>query len=146
MNKKTTSLKGLLLIFAITLGINLSAQISQTVQPAYLTNFPTTNGIVYSIVWDSTNNAVYIGGTFTQVGGQTRLRFAAIDANSGSLLAWNPSFNNDISSLSLYKGMLYVGGSFTSAAGQSRKGLAKFNASTKTITSWSPPIGKVIQT
>ncbi len=49
---------------------------------------PNANGIIYSLA--ISGNTVYVGGTFTSIGGQTRNSIAALDATTGAATAWNP--------------------------------------------------------
>src|SRR5918995_400619 len=51
------------------------------------------NAVVYL------GGTVYLGGSFTQVDGQTRNRLAACDAATGNLLSWNPNANGVVRAL-----------------------------------------------
>ena len=51
---------------------------------------PNSNSNVLALSLDAGANLVYAGGQFTQIGGQTRNRLAAIDATSGLVSTWNP--------------------------------------------------------
>ena len=61
---------------------------------------------------------IYVGGDFTTIGGQPRNGLAALDATTGSVLAWNPNPNSfqgpGISALAVRGGRLFVGGAFLS--------------------------------
>ncbi|MCX7046272.1 MAG: hypothetical protein NTX50_12395, partial [Candidatus Sumerlaeota bacterium] len=61
--------------------------------------FPKVNGSVYACVSDGAGGW-YIGGAFTQVGGQTRNNIAHILAD-GSLGGWNPDANGPVSALAV---------------------------------------------
>lgn len=82
------------------------------------------------------DNAVYIGGWFSQVGSQTRNRLAAIGTD-GTLLNWNPNSDNWVRSLTVSGNIVYVGGDFTSIGGYSRYGLAAID-NNGTVTGWNP--------
>jgi len=83
-------------------------------------------------------STVYVGGSFSAVGGQTRNNLAALDAVTGQLTAWNPGTNTVVTTLAASDRTIYAGGYFTAAGGQSRMGLAAFEAVTGRLTIWSP--------
>lgn len=72
------------------------------------------NGTVNAAIPDGAGGW-YIGGDFTQVGGQPRSRIAQLNS-SGQLTAFgaNQGFNGSVNSLLLNNGTLYVGGFFNS--------------------------------
>lgn len=129
------SKKILVILFAIICFANNKAQILNT-------SFCQTNagGAVRAVAIDSVNNVVYIGGSFTSVCGQPRLRLAAMNATTGALLPWNPGANNDVVSLYIHHKALYVGGAFTTTGGQSRMYAAKYYIPSGTIAGWQPAI------
>ena len=54
---------------------------------------PNANGGYYSGLVSAlalSGNTVYVGGTFTSIGGQSRNNIAALDASTGNATAWNP--------------------------------------------------------
>ncbi len=63
-------------------------------------------------------STVYAGGYFTNIGGQTRNRIVALDANTNTnnATSWNPNANSDVYAiaLSLTNKKVYVAGSFSS--------------------------------
>ena len=68
-----------------------------------------------------------------------RLRLAAFDAHTGTLLPWNPQIDTGrISQLASSDQTLYVAGSFTAIDGQPRGHLAAFDAATGALTDWNP--------
>jgi len=74
---------------------------------------------------------LYVGGTFTAIGGQTRSRIAAIEASgtgdgTGKADAsWNPDVTGEsVNTLLLSGSRLYVAGAFTSIGGQARNSVA----------------------
>lgn len=105
--------------------------------PQLQTNYPTTNGTVFTIVKDTANNLVYIGGAFTQVGDSVRNRIACIDS-MGKVTSWNPDANGWIMALVISNNTIYAGGTFTSIGGQTRNYIAALNTSTGLATSWNP--------
>jgi hypothetical protein len=85
-----------------------------TLQPI---NVSVNNNGVLAVKKDTTRNIIYIGGSFTEVNGQTRNRFAAISGD-GNLIDYNfnPDFDNVVYSLDVDEttGEIFVGGGFTS--------------------------------
>jgi len=97
-------------------------------------NVGNTNGIVANtLTFDQNNNLLYIGGTFTTIGGITAKNIAVW--NGTSLASVGGGANNTVKTLSMYKGTLYAGGDFTIADGISVNNIAKWDGST-----WSPLI------
>jgi hypothetical protein len=96
-------------------------------------------GGVYAAVRNS--NTLYIGGTFTYVGGQVRNRLAAIDLAGDTVTSWNPNMSSTVRALALdtTNGLLYAGGDFTTVNGATtRNRLASLSTSTGTATAWNP--------
>lgn len=104
------------------------------------TDFPETNGDVYSISVDSDQSIVYIGGLFTEVGGQPRENVAAIDAISGEVLPWNPGTNDGILTVVAKGNVIYLGGIFTEVAGIPRNRAAAVDPA-GTLLAWNPNVG-----
>lgn len=91
-------------------------------------------------------NNVYIGGSFSNLGGQTRTNIAAISKSTGLATSWNPAANSEVTSLVLTNGKVYAGGFFTNIGGQSRNFLAAVDESTGLATAWNPAPNNVIRT
>jgi hypothetical protein len=81
---------------------------------------------------------VYAGGEFTNVGGQTRNRIAAIDAITGAATTWNPDASSKVYSLLVSGGIVYAGGNFRNIGGQRRHYIAAIDSVTGEATSWNP--------
>jgi hypothetical protein len=64
----------------------------------------------------ASRNAIYLGGTFNNVGGQTRNNLAAVDSASGLSTAWNPNAGGQFTLL-LSTNVVYIGGNFTAVGG-----------------------------
>jgi len=87
---------------------------------------------------------VYVGGSFSFLGGFYRANLASLDATPGSATygqatSFNPSPDGTVRALINVGRTLsttYVGGDFNTIAGQPRQRLAAFNGST--LTSWNP--------
>ena len=96
-----------------------------------------------------TGNTIYIGGSFSSAGGQSRNNIAALDATTGLATSWNPNANNQVNAIAVSGGVVYVGGSFSSIgipymyAPPSAR-LAAIDAATGFATAWAPnPSGRV---
>ncbi|OGU10461.1 MAG: hypothetical protein A2W29_04525 [Gemmatimonadetes bacterium RBG_16_66_8] len=106
---------------------------------------PTGDGGVWSmLVGDST---VYVGGSFSRIGGQERSMLAELDLETGLATGWNPNVRGPgtpypfIASLVRQGDRLYVGGSFSSVGGQARQSLAAFDLPSGLLTDWNPGAG-----
>jgi nitrite reductase/ring-hydroxylating ferredoxin subunit len=101
-----------------------------------------TNGTVYSLVKSGTT--VYIGGEFNTIGNiigwQGRNHIAALDATTGSALAWNPNTNGTILSLAVSGTTVYAGGGFDNMGGQSRANIAALDGTTGNALAWNPNV------
>lgn len=84
--------------------------------------FPEVNGTVYATVTDS-NGGWYIGGAFTEVGNEERLRLAHVD-HAGRLTSWNPGADDTVHALTIADDVIYAGGDFSSVGGETRDHLA----------------------
>ncbi len=93
---------------------------------------PNANGVVQAIT--ANGNAVYLGGSFTQVGGKAHPRLAAVNPTTGVVNAsWKPSADAQVMTLTLNSGILYAGGQFTTINTASHPYLAALVATTGTI-------------
>lgn len=96
---------------------------------------PQPNGDVRALARDG--STLYVGGDFTEIGGASRSRVAALDA-SGRATAFNPQANDTVFTLTPHAGRVYMSGSFTTVGGQARAGLAAAEAATGALTEWAP--------
>ena len=96
------------------------------------------NGTVYAFVWDSINIQLYVGGTFSSVGGNTASNVAKWTPGANT---WDTLFggvDGGVNALAYSSdsgsppGNLYIGGGFTSAGGGSTSAayLVRYNSST----------------
>jgi hypothetical protein len=84
-------------------------------------------------------NTVYIGGSFTNVGGAARSSIAALSAASAQVQPFNPGLNKRVRALAASSSTLYVGGEFTKVGATSRGKLAAFSLATGALSSgWAP--------
>ena len=96
------------------------------------------------------SNAVYAGGLFTVVAGQSRRFLTALDPASGSLI---PGFNANlgggsagVSSLALVGTNLYVGGDFTTVNSASIPRLTALSPTTGASRNWIPTPNQPVTT
>lgn len=110
----------------LTWGVAFAAPLS----PLADTGTANTNGRVSTIL--VLGDKVYLGGSFTHVGGVQRNRLAAIDASTGQLTDWNPNANGNVRALAASADgtRVYAGGSFSAVGGASRQRLVSLDAST----------------
>ena len=85
-------------------------------------------------------NIVYVGGNFSNIGGQPRNYVAALDAtiNSNMATAWNPNSSGEVLCIAPTASAIYVGGLFGLIGGQDRWKIAALNPSTGAPTAWDP--------
>lgn len=82
-------------------------------------------------------DVLYVGGSFTSIGGVTRHGLASIDLTTGNVTDWNPD-TGAIDHLIVQGDILYVGGGFVEIGGESRLRLAAFDLTTGALTAWDP--------
>ncbi|HEY9166065.1 MAG TPA: T9SS type A sorting domain-containing protein [Candidatus Kryptonia bacterium] len=90
----------------------------------------------YATVLAVSGSNVFVGGSFTSIGGRSVTNLAAIDTGTGLASAWSPNPNNNVASLAVCGSKLYVGGPFTSIGGRSISYLAAIDTSTGNATTW----------
>lgn len=112
-----------------------------TVDPGFTADVDTNTGEVRALALAGTT--LYVGGSFTSVGGQPRSNLAAVDAGSGALATtWAPDPDSDVLALKTTASKLFVGGTFSTIAGHARAGLAAFATGTGALDSWAPVLSK----
>jgi len=85
-----------------------------------------------------TENLVYVGGTFTSIGGEERNNIAALDKNTGEATNWNPNASDEVRSLVIEGEIIYVGGWFNHIGGEWRNYIAALNTNNNNATGWNP--------
>lgn len=121
-----------------TAAINLN---SFSVLPWY----PNANGTVSTAALDG--NKLFLGGSFTSIGGRPCDGIAVIDVATALANEWNPSFDNIneidnrrsggiINKLFTDNGKLYVGGIFTNIGTEYRSYFARFNTNDLSLDNW----------
>jgi hypothetical protein len=98
--------------------------------------FPETNVIAVS------PSGIYVGGSFTQSGGEVRSHAAAIGPD-GKLTDWAPDANDSVLTLLVSGSTIYMGGSFTRVSGQAR-GCAAAVTTDGSLLNWNPQANDAI--
>jgi hypothetical protein len=102
---------------------------------------PDADASVYAVA--VVGNTVFAGGYFSNIGTTPRRGIAAIDAVSGSALAWNANANGDVFALAVpdegvSPGTIVAAGRFTSIGGGLRSKVAVLSRTTAAASSWNP--------
>jgi len=112
---------------------------------------PDVNGVVRTLLLDTPNSALYVGGDFTQVNSTMRNRLAAFKTSDNTVMPWNPNASGPVFAMAWDSSNenLYVGGSFTSIGGAARNNMAHFNlsivASDDIVTGWAPNVEGIVR-
>jgi trimeric autotransporter adhesin len=77
------------------------------------------NGDVHAIAWDAAHIKLYVGGQFTNAGGNPDADFLAVwnGSNWAPFCSPAPAFGGSVSSLQIIGSTLYVGGAYQNGAG-----------------------------
>lgn len=96
----------------------------------------------------ATPSTVYVGGSFTTLGGSARSDLGALSTSTGLATAWNPQLTAvkadtehgtaAVDTLALSGTTLYVGGGLTGASGHTRTAAAAFSTETGEANGWDP--------
>ena len=86
-------------------------------------------------------NTLFVGGSFTFVGGAARSHLAAFDATTGALLTWAPSVSGPVgvATVAAAAGRVAFGGWIRSVGGIARRGLVSLDLTTGRPTPVQPP-------
>lgn len=101
---------------------------------------PNPWGQYVSVVKDilPSGSLIYIGGYFSQIGGQPRNSIAAVDASSGIATSWNPNIGGTVNSLAILDDLIYVGGLYTQVNSQTKNNLSAININSGNVQNWNP--------
>jgi hypothetical protein len=101
------------------------------------------NATVRALALSEDGGAVFVGGDFTSINGQTRTRIAAINTVTGQPLpGWSASANDTVRDFVVHDGSLYVGGLFGVVDSRGRVGLARLRESDGgLVDGWNPGVG-----
>lgn len=85
-------------------------------------------------------DTLYAHGLFSTIGGQPRLRLAALDTtlDTGNALPFVADVSGQLYDMVKIGGQLYVGGNFTAVNGQPRSHLAAVDAVSGAVSAWNP--------
>ena len=78
---------------------------------------------------------MYVGGSFTNVGGASRSNLAALSLTSAQVQPFSPVMNKPVRALATSASTLYVGGEFAKVGAASRSKLAAFSLASG---AWTP--------
>jgi trimeric autotransporter adhesin len=95
---------------------------------------PNGDVLALSLVGDK----LFVGGTFSVIGGSSRKNVAAINATTGRAVAWKADADGAVRVLAASDGTLYMGGDFVTVGGESRNGLAAADNSHGSVLAWNP--------
>ncbi len=79
--------------------------------------FAPLNGGVHAIVSDPATKRVFVGGNFTNAGGNANADFLAVSSAGGDWAPFCGPFGGSVAALQIIGSTLYVGGSFQNGAG-----------------------------
>lgn len=100
-----------------------------------------TNGPVRALVTD--DDAVYVGGTFTQAGADPRVNLAAFNRGDAATAPWNPGTDaaGTVRALARSGSVLHVGGEFAALGGAARANLGSVSTTGPgAVTAWDPQV------
>jgi hypothetical protein len=100
---------------------------------------PNVNNTVRAI--RVSGSTVYLGGAFTQVGGASHSRVAAVNYITGAAQAgFKASASGEVFALASSGNSLFMGGGFGTVDGQPRANMAAVNTTTGALLPWSPSV------
>jgi hypothetical protein len=82
----------------------------------------------FALALEVDGTSLYVGGDFHGLGGSPRSYLGAVDAVTGSLLAWDPNADGKVYDLLVDGGRVFAAGDFGKIAGEARRGFAVFDA------------------
>ncbi|MES3030914.1 MAG: hypothetical protein V4697_00705 [Patescibacteria group bacterium] len=109
---------------------------------------PNVGGVVSALQLSSDGTTLYVGGTFTTVGGVTYNNIAAINTTTASATpAFNPNLNSTVSAVALSSSgeTLYAGGLFRAMGSTPRNNLAAISSiDGSVISSFNPNMNNAV--
>lgn len=69
-------------------------------------------------------SSIYVGGIFTEIGGETRYNIAELDLETGEATDWNPGANGSVDAIAVSGSIVYAGGDFTYIGQRTRYNIA----------------------
>jgi hypothetical protein len=100
---------------------------------------PNASGTVETIAVNSTTDTVYLGGSFTKVGGKGHARLAAVDDGMGAPVAtFKATANKAVMALQVSGATLFAGGNFTTMDGAASSYVSALTLDTGAVVAgWS---------
>jgi hypothetical protein len=103
---------------------------------------PANSVEINALALSTTGSSLYVGGYFSNIGGQARGDLARIDttgANDGQAAAWDPEPDSEVDAIDVPTsgGTVFVGGEFDTVGGQTRHAVAALSSSTGDATAWN---------
>jgi trimeric autotransporter adhesin len=95
-------------------------------------------------------DTLYVGGIFTNVGGEPRQAVAALEATTGRVLPWDPQLLNtseggaSVSSIAVMGDTVFVGGAFEQVGGSARANLVALSGRTAEVLDWLPETDRYV--
>jgi trimeric autotransporter adhesin len=99
---------------------------------------PGANNTVLALAASVDGTTIFIGGQFSNVGGQVRDRLADVDASTGAVLPWAPAADLKVEAIAVTSSLVYVGGTFDTVDGQPRTRLAALDYTGALSSAWAP--------
>jgi outer membrane protein assembly factor BamB len=100
---------------------------------------PNANGQVRALRIGPSGATIYAGGSFTTIGGRSRLHLAAIATDGGAVRLWHANTDGAVDALTTSAKRLYIGGAFLHVKGSTRNRLAAIGLGpTAPLAAWTP--------
>ena len=112
---------------------HLAAMSTDVLNPTLSTWNPSADTTVNALA--VSGSTIFVGGGFTQVGGQARSRLAALDL-TGAATAWNPGADAAANALAATGSLVYAGGAFANVGGQLHRGIVAIDKATGAVQAW----------
>jgi hypothetical protein len=87
---------------------------------------------------------LYVGGTFTTLGGSARVNGGVV-STSGVVGSWNANTNGEILCMKEDAGIIYFGGGFTTVAGGTGRNRLAAISTGGVLQSWNPNAGSTVR-
>jgi len=97
---------------------------------------PGANGPVSALVSSKNHKVIYVGGSFSTLGGAERHNAGAVKAGNGAATGFRANTNGEVLALYRTRTRLYLGGSFTRAKHTGRKHVAAVTLGGRLIRTW----------
>jgi hypothetical protein len=95
---------------------------------------------IRSIAVSPDGGTVYVGGTFTKIGGANRTNAAALSAATGQATAFVANTNATVRQIRFIDGRMYMVGSFWRVNNLSRGNGAEVDPTTGSVKAWNPQV------